>query len=118
MAVGIHIHNCIAKQKQKQAQRIMNANHLHQTCDWDTCQKATKVWTSRETYVEHLLVHIDYMQAKGRLGKKSYCNWKLEDGDLCEAWGSDDWQAHFAIAHSINTQEKVAVEYCVICCEW
>jgi hypothetical protein len=115
-STGIHIHNCITRVQEKQAQELLESQYSPRTCDWKPCKLSSKVWASRKDFTSHLRLHLDRFLLP-RLSLR-LCQWELDSGDLCEEDEWEDIDKHFAEAHAINTAETVEVKYCCICAEW
>ncbi|KAJ6591628.1 hypothetical protein DFH09DRAFT_180020 [Mycena vulgaris] len=126
-SVGSHIHKCITKSHQEQAQTFVENEYSPQRCAWQSC-KNKHIFPSRTLFVAHIQKHIDSLITVPTLNAPvRFCRWILnedEDADndnMCWETVNDvdgDWHKHFAQVHGLNVREKVEVHYCVSCPQW
>lgn len=114
---GPHIHQCIARSLQKEAQAIVEASYEPHSCRWNDCRNRTRHqnFPSHRERAKHIHGHIDTSVKSPADG----CQWRLFASDqICGEVDILDWGAHFAEEHAINIREVAQVEYCFITNNW
>lgn len=112
--IAFHIHHCVVKKKQEEADAALAASHGWSgtaQCHWENCANAAKMWLSQKEFVEHIQRHARQARA---------CGWvdHADDGAPCSEDTVQDWPRHLARCHSVNICHRAAVHYCYSCLAW
>ncbi|KAH7921829.1 hypothetical protein BV22DRAFT_1049356 [Leucogyrophana mollusca] len=97
----------------KNSMRKGVANHIHECCT-SSCFKNTTLSsnTCKATFRECITQNF-----WGTVNHSVNGKYPLMSAQ-CSAEDCNDWDAHFALEHNINTQLQPKVHFCCICCEW
>ncbi|KAG9310562.1 hypothetical protein JVU11DRAFT_9114 [Chiua virens] len=105
---GYHIHHCLAKAKQSEADEELDASYVPAQCRWEGCRLSGKTWPSRREFVAHVRTHTRTARA---------CGWVDFDGAPCGQGEVGDWLTHFARCHGVNARDRATLNYCYVCSE-
>ncbi|KAJ7641263.1 hypothetical protein FB45DRAFT_1053813 [Roridomyces roridus] len=115
--VGSHIHRCLQRAQQEEAQRLTEQDFEHQHCQWAGCRN--RRFKTREAFVEHMQEHGIWLllPTTPEIPHRS-CQMLDEDGEICGEEDSEDWYKHFGQVHGMNIRDQVEIHFCAQTSQW